>query len=125
MIDRVRRQITTRPMSTGRRVSWRWALGLVLPMLGGCPLFLTPHENFLDKLKGNIGYRMNPYRDSLEGWAHPRALLRTSRLPNGWIAYTYAYHATCLYTLDVDPKTHVVRAVRWAGYSGDCGIYPW
>lgn len=115
-----------RRMSTGRRISWRWALWLVLPLLGGClgPLFASPHQVFVANLNAAIGCRLNPHRVSVNGWADPNDLQGTTRLPNGLIAYTYAWIGLCTYTFDVDPKTDIVQAVGWAGPRNACGMSP-
>lgn len=132
-----------RPMSTGRRISWWWGLGLVLPVLGGCYL-PHAHRNFVDFLNGCLGDRIGPsskcttsasgslscpagmayYSHWQCGMEDPTSLLQVIHYPDGRVGYQYPYTGTCLYTLVVDSKTGIIRGVHWAGDRNDCAISP-
>lgn len=67
------------------------------------------------------------------GWSTPRNLVRITSRPDGRVAYVYSYRGTtpgnvsfketCVYALDVNPKTGIIRTAHWiTGSRSACGL---
>lgn len=118
---------------TGRRLTPLYSLGIFL--LAGVFIMMTAcssqrydrnywHENFKNSLVAKVGQNF----DKRWGWGDPRALVNTTTLPNGRMAYTFKMATAttpavaCQYTVEVNPETRIVVATSWTG--DDCVLVP-
>jgi hypothetical protein len=113
-----------------RRITPRYLFGIFL--LGGTFIMTTAcssqrydrgywHENFKNSLAARVGQNF----DKRWGWGDPRALVNTTTLPNGRVAYTFWLDKSlraCQYTVEVNPETRIVVATSWTG--DDCILVP-
>jgi hypothetical protein len=82
---------------------------------------VTPHQNFVAHMEGNIGKRID---DPSAMWVMPQHLLGTSNLANGDVEYVYRFQGSCRYFFEVDPKSNVMVKWRYEGSDRDCAIMP-
>lgn len=94
---------------------------VLLPLLASCSS-LTPHENFKNFLKNNVGKRADD--PSSDVARYPQLLIDSQVLPNGNTENKYLWRGACRYFLEIDSITRKIVGWRFEGSEHDCEIVP-
>lgn len=81
---------------------------------------ISPHDNFKDHMRANVGRRI----DDTRSWVRPDRYLGSTVLENGNIENKYKYIRTCRYFFEYDPETLIIIHWRCEGQEGDCIVNP-
>lgn len=94
---------------------------LLLPTLASCSS-VTPHENFKNFLRSNLGKSIDD--PSSDVARYPQLLVDSKLLPNGDIENQYRWRGSCRYYFEIDQQTHKIVGWRFEGSERDCEIVP-
>jgi hypothetical protein len=92
-------------------------------MMNSCAFFAgSPHDNFKAHLYHTIGINI----DSIPYYQMPskQSLISSRELPNGNIENKYMHRGTCVYFIELDPKTRIIVGARFEGSESDCVVNP-
>jgi hypothetical protein len=90
-------------------------------VLGACTS-TTPHENFKNHMKDNVGRKADDPFSSIIRYSD-RVIGKTA-LPNGNTEVKYRGRGTCITYFEVDSKTNIIVGWRFEGSEKDCAIAP-
>lgn len=98
-------------------------LSVIALTLVGCVFFAgSPHDNFKVQLQSKMGKQI----DKIPPYSFPNEmkLIDSQNLPNGNIENKYIHQRTCMYFIEIDPKTRTIVGVHFEGKESDCVINP-
>jgi hypothetical protein len=99
--------------------SFRLVSVCVLACLFASCSSITPHENFIQQMKVNVGRVFNS--DTMT-WGGEKHLVRVKTLPGGKVEREYRFYGECRFFFEVDPATNIVASWRYEGSEEDCAI---
>lgn len=83
---------------------------------------VTPHENFKNFLKHNVGKRASD--PSSDVARYPELLVGKRVLENGNTENKYQWVRGCFYFYEIEKNTEVIVGWRFEGSEKDCQIVP-
>jgi len=105
------------------RVIMGGVLGWILTtLLTSCSVLPTPHENFKNIMKSNIGKREDDSSSVISlysQWVEDRSVL-----PNGNIETEFRWRKNCPVFFEIDSTTRIIIGWRFEGNERDCEIAP-